>query len=70
MRGSRTVLREAGGENPPAYSPLGVDQYGTYSRAGARGKRLRASIPHGHWKTTTFVTGELLHMDGGQSAGH
>jgi transposase len=22
-----------------------------------RGKRLRASIPHGHWKTTTFVAG-------------
>jgi hypothetical protein len=22
-----------------------------------RGERLRATIPHGHWKTTTFVTG-------------
>ena len=22
-----------------------------------RGKRLRASVPHGHWKTTTFVAG-------------
>jgi len=22
-----------------------------------RGERLRASIPHGHWKTTTFVAG-------------
>ena len=22
-----------------------------------RGKRLRAGIPHGHWKTTTFVAG-------------
>jgi transposase len=22
-----------------------------------RGRRLRASIPHGHWKTTTFVAG-------------
>jgi transposase len=23
----------------------------------ARGERLRASVPHGHWKTTTFVAG-------------
>ena len=22
-----------------------------------RGERLRASVPHGHWKTTTFVAG-------------
>ena len=22
-----------------------------------RGKRLRAAVPHGHWKTTTFVAG-------------
>ena len=22
-----------------------------------RGQRLRAAIPHGHWKTTTFVAG-------------
>ena len=22
-----------------------------------RGERLRAAIPHGHWKTTTFVAG-------------
>ena len=27
-----------------------------YGRA-PRGQRLRASIPHGHWKTTTFVAG-------------
>jgi transposase len=27
-----------------------------------RGERLRASIPHGHWKTTTFVAG--LRLDG------
>ena len=25
-----------------------------YGRA-PRGERLRAAIPHGHWKTTTFV---------------
>jgi transposase len=27
-----------------------------YGRA-PRGQRLRAAIPHGHWKTTTFVAG-------------
>jgi transposase len=27
-----------------------------------RGQRLRAAIPHGHWKTTTFVAG--LRLDG------
>jgi transposase len=27
-----------------------------------RGERLRAGIPHGHWKTTTFVAG--LRLDG------
>ena len=26
----------------------------------ARGERLRAGIPHGHWKTTTFVAGLRL----------
>ena len=25
-----------------------------------KGKRLRASVPHGHWKTTTFVAGLRL----------
>jgi hypothetical protein len=28
----------------------------THGRA-PRGERLRAPIPHGHWKTTTFVAG-------------
>jgi transposase len=28
----------------------------THGRA-LRGERLRAAIPHGHWKTTTFVAG-------------
>jgi len=28
----------------------------THGRA-RRGERLRAAIPHGHWKTTTFVAG-------------
>ena len=27
-----------------------------------RGERLRASVPHGHWRTTTFVAG--LRLDG------
>ena len=27
-----------------------------------RGERLRAGVPHGHWKTTTFVAG--LRVDG------
>jgi len=26
----------------------------------ARGERLRSAIPHGHWKTTTFVAGLRL----------
>ena len=30
-----------------------------YGRA-PKGKRLRAAIPHGHWKTTTFVAGLRL----------
>jgi len=25
-----------------------------------KGERLRASVPHGHWKTTTFVAGLRL----------
>ena len=27
----------------------------------ARGQRLRSGIPHGHWRTTTFVAGLRLH---------
>ena len=30
-----------------------------YGRS-ARGQRLRVGIPHGHWKTTTFVAGLRL----------
>jgi len=33
----------------------------THGRA-PRGERLRAGLPHGHWKTTTFVAG--LRRDG------
>ena len=32
-----------------------------YGRA-PKGERLRAAVPHGHWKTTTFVAG--LRLDG------
>ena len=27
------------------------------ARRHGRGERLRASVPHGHWKTKTFVAG-------------
>ena len=27
---------------------------------GRRGERLRVGVPHGHWKTTTFVSGPTL----------
>jgi transposase len=30
----------------------------------ARGERLRASVPHGHWKTTTFVAVAPFVLDG------
>jgi len=30
-----------------------------YGRA-PRGQRLRVGLPHGHWKTTTFVAGLRL----------
>ena len=33
----------------------------THGRA-PRGKRLRMSVPHGHWRTTTFVG--ALRIDG------
>ena len=33
-----------------------TDMARTHGRA-PRGERLRAPIPHGHWKTTTFVAG-------------
>jgi transposase len=32
----------------------------------ARGERLRAGVPHGHWKTTTLVAG--LRINGGVAA--
>jgi transposase len=31
------------------------DQHGAAARLGAEGARLVAKVPHGHWKTMTFV---------------
>ena len=39
---------------------LGLHQHGPPARPRPRGERLRAGIPHGHWKTTTFVAGLSL----------
>jgi transposase len=36
---------------------MGLHQYGAPLWTRAEGRRLRAAIPHGHWKTTTFVAG-------------
>jgi hypothetical protein len=36
---------------------LGEDKYGPALWPGARGQRLVAAMPHGHWMTTTFVAG-------------
>jgi hypothetical protein len=35
-----------------------------YGRA-PKGQRCRASVPHGHWKTTTFTAGLAHQRDGG-----
>ncbi len=34
---------------------LGIHQHGPPPRGLPRGKGLRVGVPHGHWKTTTFV---------------
>jgi hypothetical protein len=39
---------------------LNLDQRGKALRPGTQGERPRAGIPHGHWKTTTFVAGLRL----------
>jgi transposase len=36
---------------------LGQHERGTPHGRCQRGQRLRAGVPHGHWKTTTFVAG-------------
>ena len=38
----------------------GDHQDGPPARAPPRGERCRAAVPHGHWKTTTFVAGLRL----------
>ena len=62
MRGSRTVLREAGGETPPAYSPLDQDEHDQALRLGRGGPPAGRCGPHGHWNTSTFIAG--LRQDG------
>ena len=62
MRSSRTVLREAGGESPPAYYPGASTNLSRKSGRCRRGRRLRAAVPHGHYKTVTLVAG--LHLRG------
>ena len=57
---------EAGDERGIFGGPSGAgDRCGRGGRIGARcGARLFASIPHGHWRTTTFVAGlRLAGMD-------
>ena len=49
-KGSRTRLREAGGETPPAYSPLGKDQHDPHPWPSPARQRLVASVPHARWK--------------------
>ena len=39
---------------------MGLDQYGARCGRAPKGERLRASVPHGHWKTTTFIGGLRL----------
>ena len=39
---------------------LDLHEHGPTHGRRARGERLRAGVPHGHWKTTTFVAGLRL----------
>lgn len=63
--------REAWCEGQPGLDPgrlVFVDETGATTKMARlrgrapRGERCRAAIPHGHWKTTTFVAG--LRRDG------
>jgi transposase len=47
-RSEKSALTRAPPNPPPPRAPA------------PRGERLRASVPHGHWKTTTFVAGLRL----------
>jgi len=61
--------REAWFENQPDLDParlVFIDETGASTKMARlrgrclRGERLRSGIPHGHWKTTTFVAGLRL----------
>jgi hypothetical protein len=47
-----------------------IDETGTATKMArlrgrcVKGSRLRAGIPHGHWKTTTFVAGFMQNSSG------
>lgn len=65
------VAREAWRESQPRLDPtrlVFIDETGTTTKMArmrgrcACGQRLVSAIPHGHWKTTTFVAG--LRYDG------
>lgn len=60
------VAREAWIELQPEFNPerlIFIDESGLSTKMARlrgwapRGERCRASVPHGHWKTTTFVGG-------------
>jgi transposase len=60
------AARTAWAENQPKLDPdrlIFIDETGTSTKMARlcgrapRGKRLVGKIPHGHWKTTTFVAG-------------
>jgi transposase len=61
--------REAWFENQPELEPerlVFIDETGVNTKMARlrgrspRGERCRASVPHGHWKTTTFTAGLRL----------
>ena len=41
---------------------MGLGEHGAHAWPRPRGERLRMSVPHGHWLTTTFLAG--LRTDG------
>ena len=65
MRARRLAWFEAQPDLDPT-TLVFIDETGATTKMGrlrgrcARGRRLRAGVPHGHWKTTTFVAGLRL----------
>src|SRR5260370_40787583 len=64
------AARTAWAENQPKLDPdrlVFIDETGTSTKMARlhgrapRGERLVGKIPHGHWKTTTFVSRPALH---------